>query len=396
MSSSLHFINLKNGFERSIVIFMVLDEYEQSTLLARLKRRKKLKKPLRLAFLDIDSTMTGSISTTNSTRHKLEDLGFVIIYVTARTEEMLMSSIQYDLSIKLGFNRPPPKLGMHNGKNVYMKPELVEPVGLLDPDIIAGSTGTQILVRQKKGGYLIDKAYEKNLLTSADQWRNDINMLINEFNNDKKRAYIAHYDIPKNYFDGSSNVYRPKYRSTVSFQSAKDKQLFRNFVREYLKNNLSFTNIRITDDSEPRKEHFVFFLTPKNSGKRKAVDHIVKAICDKLSINPEELHVLISGDGHADFEMGMKAASGTCVTFVLPGGSRLMPALRCNKEHPELLDKDLEHLKIYFKASKYKGIYKSLIHSKRDLILCDEIEKGKWAVESVFSQIITLEKKQLN
>lgn len=355
---------------------MSFEGYLQSTLLSKLKRREKLHKPLRIAFLDIDSTMTGSIKSTNATRRKLEKLGYIIVYVTARTEEMIMTSVSYTASRKLGFTRPVPKLARLADRYIYTPVELIEPMGLLDPDVIAGSSGTQLYIKQKTGGYISDEGFYSNLKVTKN-WRKDVKNLIEKYNSPSKKAYFALYETPKNYIKGLTNVYPPKYRITVLFQSAKIKNEFRSFIKNTLKSENIFTNIRLTDDSEPARDLHQIHITPKDGSKTKAVDHIINQICTLLTIERSKLHVLIAGDGHADFDMGMRAARGTCATFLLPGGSRLMPLLRCNDTHPDILDDALESLKSQIQASKIKGHYKNLMHENRELIICDEVCRGQ-------------------
>lgn len=364
---------------------MLKNIYEYSTLLEKLKKRKKHQKTLRLAFLDIDSTMTGSIKTVNSTRHKLESLGYVIIYVTARTEEMLMTSSQYNKSKKLGFKRPKPKLGRSYGKYSYLKPELIEPLGLLDPDVIASSSGTQIYIKQSSGGYLPDDLFNKNLKVNKT-WRMEISRIISSFNNPMRKAFLASYEYVQNYKMGISNVYPPLYRITVTFQSARIKNEFRSFIKNTLKNENNLLNIKLTDDSEPLKDLHQLHITPRNGSKTKAVDHLIENTCESLGVDRSDLHVLIAGDGHADLQMGMLSARGTCATFILPGGSRLMPILRCKDTHPEMLDQTLESLKTNIKASIKRGHYISLLSKKRELIFCDEICRGqKYAASLLFA-----------
>lgn len=349
-------------------------------------------RPLYIAFLDIDSTMTGSIKSTNAVRKKLENLGYAIVYVTARTEEMLMTSVSYKLSKEKGFRRPLPKLGRKADKYIYIPVERLEPAGLLDPDIIAASSGTQVLIQQKNGGYLPDTRFHEKLEVN-NTWRKKINNLIAEFNTSVKKAYYALYEESGNYTKGLTNVYPPSYRITVLFQSAKIKNEFRSFIKAFLKSGNKFINIRLTDDSEPAKDIHQIHITPRNGSKTKAVDHIISQVCRLLTIKESQLHVLIAGDGHADFDMGMRAARGTCATFLLPGGSRLMPALRCKDAHPELFDNELEELKRSFISLGSKGCYISRLHKNRKLIICDEIEKNSKAVESIYSQLQLIDKR---
>lgn len=375
---------------------MGIDAYEKSYLLNKIIKRRNNNLPVRIAFLDIDSTMTGSYKTTNATRKTLEDLGYVIIFVTARTEEMLMSSKAYLLSQKYGFNRPQPKLAIREGRYTYLPPEQVEPTGLLDPEVIAGSSGTQILIRQKTGGFAPDIFFEQGMEAAANDWRKEMEKLIAEFNKKELRAFKAHFENPLNYEKGISNVYQPKYRISISFQSPKQKNAFRAFVRQSQKTLKAYTNLTITDDSEPKKDLFVLYLTPRNGSKTKAADFIIKMITKKTGLKRSELQVLIAGDGHADFDMGIHAGHGANVTFLLAGGSRLTHALTCKRTQLDVLDSEMLRLRSLINETENKGYYRNQLFADRNIIICDEIYKGKREVESILSLIEYLETNTLN
>lgn len=366
--------------------------YEKSTLLKSLLRRKKTNKALRVAFLDIDDTMTGSPQTTNRTRKTLEKLGYCIVFVTARTEEMLMTSNTYEKSKLYGFDRPAPLLGRYNGKHVYLPVERIESEGILDPDIIAGSTGTQILVKQTGGYYVNDKQYENRFTESSDEWRKRMFDIISLYNTNKQRAFPAGYEKSENYALGITDVYPPKYRIVLYFQTNKDKLAFRSFIRQLQTDSPALANnVRLTDDSNPKKERFVLCLTPKAANKTKAVDHIINQICTEANIFPGDLHVLIAGDSFPDIDMGMRGAKGTCATFLLAGGSRLTHALVQCKEKHEGFEDQIPELKSYLSGLGEKGYYRHQMYKDRNLIVCDEVCKGKVAAESILEVLPELE-----
>src|SRR5258708_2393989 len=170
--------------------------YKYSKALDILKKNLKEDKKLRLAFLDIDSTMTGNKETTNLVRRALTTLGYVVIFVTSRTEEMLMTKRAYQSSLSLGFSRPQPKLGKLKNQRYYLPPEEVEPWGILDPEIIAGASGTKILVAQLLGGYKEDKNYAEHLYESPDKWKKEV-LKILKILDPQKRLFITSVDKDK-------------------------------------------------------------------------------------------------------------------------------------------------------------------------------------------------------
>jgi len=135
-----------------------VDPYVRSVAAHKLRLQVAHGRPLHLACLDIDSTLTGDSSLAGAVRSRLEDEGYVIAFDTSRTEEMVMSRESYERSVRAGaLSRPEPHLGHDGGSRVFVAPEQDQPRGILDGDIIAGSTGTHILVRQPDGAYLPDR-----------------------------------------------------------------------------------------------------------------------------------------------------------------------------------------------------------------------------------------------
>jgi hydroxymethylpyrimidine pyrophosphatase-like HAD family hydrolase len=363
---------------------MLINAYENSTLLDKIKKRKKAHKPLRIAFLDIDLTMTGSQKTSNATRRKLKQLGYAVVYVTSRTEEMLMSSVNYQRSKEYGFDRPEPHFGVSNGKHFYIPPEKIEPSGILNPDAIAGSTGTQVMLKQKNKAYLADTVFNATLLEDPAIWRERMLSLLDEFNKDGKKAFLELYEDPENYERGLTDIYTPKYRIVVTFQSSQHKRMFRSFIHHVrLSNPNRLLNLRLTDDSNPQKELFLLCITPKNGSKRRAVDHILDQVCLKAQVKRSSLHVLIAGDSIPDLDMGIKAAKGTDATFLLVGGSRLSHGIICLAKHKPF-NEILEKVKESMDALKLKGYYRHQFSANRNLIVCDEACQGKLAVESIY------------
>lgn len=99
--------------------------------------------PLRLAFLDIDGTLTGAPADQARLRTRLEQQTYVITFVTHRAAELCQSSPATDTT---------------------------EFLGLLDPDIIAGKLGNEIMVRQTTGRYQPDRSYNQPLSGLPETW----------------------------------------------------------------------------------------------------------------------------------------------------------------------------------------------------------------------------------
>lgn len=118
--------------------------YQQAAALTKLKAAQTSGRPLKLAFLDIDGTVTGAPNDQVAVRTLLENSGYVIVFVTHRSSELCLS--QTALTSADEFK------------------------GLLDPDIIAGKLGNEIVVRQIDGRYKTDASYTKPVSSSPEEW----------------------------------------------------------------------------------------------------------------------------------------------------------------------------------------------------------------------------------
>lgn len=373
------------------------DIYYSSTIVEKLRKAKEQNKRLHIAFLDIDSTMTGSINSTNATRRQLETLGYTIVYVTSRTEEMLMSKKTYDASVRTGFDRPRPLLERSHNTFSYIPPEEFEPEGLLDPDIIAGSTGSQILLKQPQGNYLLDHMYEKTFCAPSHQWREEALALIQHINKDQPLAYLSPYEYPENYEKRLVNIYQPKFRVVLNFNSSKDKRQFsKKFtqLREVASDSLPFdaNTMHLTDDSHPRKKLFTLCLTPRFGYKTTAVEHIVHMLSRTLAVDRSEFHLLIAGDSFPDMDMGLRGGKGTHATFVIAGGSRLTLAFADKlNEDPTIEQTILTSNK--FIGGKNHGYYNytGADNSVRRVIIADEVCHDKKEVDSILTILKAIE-----
>ncbi|MDO8610791.1 MAG: hypothetical protein Q7R95_09680 [bacterium] len=284
----------------------------------------------KLAFIDIDNTITLNGSGTGNPelilkiRKLLLKKQFLFCPTTSRTEEMMMSSKTYEQSKKIfSFKRPIPNLFLYQGKYSYKDPLLVEPKSILDGDIIISSSGSKIYIKQSSYAYQEDDCFYDANFPKPHIWRNSITALIHQINKIYNVALFSELENVDRYINGTNNVYPPDYRIQLFFNNVVDK-LF--FIDELLKiktssNDISIQTLFTTDDSNPEKNKFSIYLTPKN-GKISAVDHVINHFKTDLQIsNPE---ILFVGDSWPDLQMGLNCApNNPNVTFFLIGGSRL-------------------------------------------------------------------------
>ncbi|CAN5189014.1 hypothetical protein BH09PAT2_BH09PAT2_05310 [soil metagenome] len=345
------------------------DIYEQSILFEKIKSNKKL------AFLDIDLTLTGKSKTQKQIRELLEDHGFGIIFVTSRPYELLLSDATLAKSKSL--SRPPSKMGITEDKTYYHidLSEIESFAGLLDPDALADTTGSRIYLRQSTGEYLRDRDYDVTDL-SADEWRSHVLDLLTTI-----QTSLAHFHLKKiedisNYERGFANISPPDFRIQVDFKTHKEKLAFRKHISRLT------PPIYTLDDSEPDKDIYSLFLFPGQAEflKGQAVDRIIDVVTKTTQIPRDSLEVLLSGDSFADVNMGINSAKGTQGTFFLPGAARMAKYFSDKKiQSYEDVDISIWKKKLVKKAPGHYEL------SGREIYISDELFPGLVAGESLLT-----------
>lgn len=275
----------------------------------------------KLAFIDVDGTLTANPEDTNEKDlldkdltnqaiTKLQEKGFTCILNTSRTVEMCMSEGQYFLSKRnYGFSRPPPHMGLDNNhKRYYVKPEEFFPEKILDLPIIISSSGACIHVRQENGGYAIDRSFYPNDFPDPATWRKNTTSYLSGLNIPFSFGHIENADA---YQKKEAEIFPADYRIQLIFDSKENMSLLSESIKQ--KSNLYFT-----DDSNPKINLFMGYITPKN-GKIDAVDHVIH------NLQRPDGEILIIGDSIPDLEAGLKikALPNTKITCLIVGGSRL-------------------------------------------------------------------------
>lgn len=155
-----------------------VDPYSNSKALQMLSEGKR-----DMAILDIDSTLTGTPEQQEDVRKKLEAEGKIVMFVSSRVYEMMMSKGQREMS-QIDNLRPVPKL--KTGEEVHVIDDVRETVkvfqpahpdelasftGLLDGEISIDGTGSNVLLQQREGGYVRDQDFADQLRTESGPWR---------------------------------------------------------------------------------------------------------------------------------------------------------------------------------------------------------------------------------
>lgn len=330
--------------------------YINSTLVSRLKERQKEGLPLRIAFLDIDSTLTGNPKEARKVRKLLEEKGYAVVFVTSRTEEMVMSKAEFQASEDIKTQRSAPHLAWRNGKRVVGYADEVEGFeGLYDGDVIAGTTGSEIYILEKSengkpGGYKQDKDYDRLQQRDLGQWRQltlpKVEQIIQKIDPDGKIASLASIEEAVKFKEGETDVAPPNTRIQVNFEAPTSEKIIRgtgsteggsNVTVEASKTPFAMMqefqrhfqeledmqNVRLTDDSNPEKGRFAWYITPNKGYKARAAEYIIQQIVAELNVTRGEIETLMVGDSFPDVNMGLYGGTGTKATFLIVGGSRL-------------------------------------------------------------------------
>ena len=189
---------------------------------------KNISKKPRIAFLDIDLTITGKPQTQKEIRDLFETHGYSIVFVTSRPYELLLSDSSLAKSPRL--SRPPSKIGIDKElRHYHIDLASVESfAGLLDPDALADTTGGRIYIRQKSGEYLRDRDYDI-MEVSASEWRSQIVNLLKTISNTMSNFELKKIEDISNYEKGIANISPPDFRIQIDFKNNKEKKSLRLF-----------------------------------------------------------------------------------------------------------------------------------------------------------------------
>lgn len=342
------------------------------------------KKPERIAFVDIDYTLSNHPSDTshpallnftlaNKARQMLKKRGFLVTLTTSRTEEMLMSSKEYEISVtKYGLKRPPPKLKEHMGTYTYIPPEKMEPEGILDPDIIVSSTGAKIFVRQPQGGYLEDVQYHSQL-PPANDWRKNTMDTLSHINHELHLFSFSFIEDENNFLTGKTDVYPPDYRIQISFINEANLIYFRNYLR------IRYPDLFLFNESTPGKNKYSLYICPVN-GKAAASVRILEQL--RLPLSSE---ILIVGDSYTDLHEALNIPSYE-ITLLLVGGSRLS-SFFIDPQAQSFAGEDLSEIKKSLKKIE-PGIYRyEGQRTRTTCIVSDEKNPGLVGPESLIEYL---------
>ncbi len=371
--------------------------YRESIIINKYKRQVTLKKPFTVSFLDIDSTIADTRpKRSNEVRTLLDKGNCGIVFVTSRTEEILITEASRKKS-KL-FIRPLPHLGIKITKEAdkkrvvryYVDPAKIIQQGLLDPDVIVGSTGASIWIRQEDGSYMADVSYTDRFDIDGTAWRTSFERFLKRIKGERY-CRLSPFDDKALYEENKTDVYPPDYRIQLLFSDLRGLKTFRNHFHhknfEYTYENFSFTN-----DSKPQIGRFSGYVTPRFGTKLQAKLHILRSILALVkTAQYAHLNVLTAGDSWPDLLM----ATETVVpneTFILAGSSRLLKPLLASihtKRSVFFAGEPIGLLARKLKTTDKKGVYIYTTPHKYPLrfVILDELYKASSPSESIFQYL---------
>ena len=349
---------------------------------------------VKLAFVDIDNTLTGDGSGTGDpqligrVKNLLNSQGYLMVVITSRTAEMMISEPLYHLSRRRhSFSRPPPQFVNIKTGQISHDPRQVEPAGILDSEVIIASTGSSMLLKQKDNSYRSVDHYFMNNLPSPSIWRNNVRQFLQPLLAQSDVVWLSPLESEFNYQQKITNIFPPDYRIQLYFASQEAKHRFKLAFELAKKNQVDpiILSLCFTDDSNPLTNIFTGYLTPTN-GKITAVEFFAKLIQTDAKININQLQILLIGDSWPDLQMGFYANTPAAkTTFLLVGGSRLTKFLLKNAV-TDFAGEDLSDIKNQLQPLGKRGCFKFTRYQQtRSVVIGDLAFPGKVGPESIVS-----------
>lgn len=366
-----------------------MNVYHNSSIISQLKKHKKNGLPLKLAFLDLDGTMTGDSEIQQKVKTLLMKKGFLIIFVSSRPYELMLSNTALKLSPSL--KRPLSKGAQDNQGKRYHKDlaELDDFAALIDPEVMAETTGINILVKQLSGEYLFDPEYKK-ASTPPEEWRLKVMDIIHSLDIDKTKYQFLPIESKDNYEKGLTDISPLDYRIQIDFRNVKDKIMFTKAL-ELVKRKTHFNELEYLDESNPLDGKYSVYLLPFGGHRIKqiAVDHIFNNIKEILKADKNAFEVIIAGNGFPDLPVACFAAEGARVTSFFVGGSCSLTPFITDSEKNNYAGENISYIKQKLKKIE-NGKY---MLNKRTILFGDILFPNTEAVTSIYSFLQNYETK---
>ncbi len=361
--------------------------YEQSELVKNLKKSGKL-----FAF-DIDGTLSvGSLEARENVKKYARERGG-LLFASARSPELMISSGVLKNSHEFGFTRPEPHSHFEKNSFTFAPLETIhEFKDLLDPDAIS-SFGVGIYLKQNSH-FVEDRTFTEP--SSHDSWSRDkVMILLRHLDEGDILEYLPVLEHEGMYNQGKVDIIPLPFRIQINFPSL---ELKLNAMKKIEEARTSSDpeilriaqHIIFVDESNPDRivdgklePRYILYLMPEWATKDKALDHIVRKIEES---GTQVTEVFYAGDTLTDVRAGVYGGHNTPGTFILVGGSRLSNYI-IDPKLDTFAGESLVWLKQALEKTDKKGVYNfALEHGiKRRIVIGDEAYPGTIGSDSILA-----------
>jgi hydroxymethylpyrimidine pyrophosphatase-like HAD family hydrolase len=320
------------------------DAYKHSVAFQKIHQAQKQSNPIRVAFIDIDGTWTGSPHIQQRLRDELEYQGYIIACVTNRSSNVCISSAAKHISSAA--------TQKYIGDQEEDPSTLPHFTGLIDIDIIISAFGGEVFIKQMSGGYETDQVYMQNVPYESATWHSFAKDLLISTASKCEVLFLEH-------------------RVQLFFSNIKERDKFAHTFTQlqHQTPTPTLSVARIFDESDEHRIPPVFsiMLTQQYADKESAVNRTIEVL---KNTDISNIHTIIAGDGAPDIPMGLRSAESTDVTFIIPGGARVTPYLLHNTA-PSFLQEEYSSIKNNLILQNHKGWYR-YAPNHRIVIIGDE------------------------
>jgi hypothetical protein len=347
-----------------------LDSYKYSCLVQRTAETNEW------SVLDLDGSLAaGSFKARRLVRQILEKRG-ALIYSTARTVELVLSSMAYNLSHYAGgIERPAPQWRWNKKREIFEFVHLhtlKEFQDVLDPPDAIFAFGDNIYLRQLNwctehamGPYVADLPYEHTYLdplyySGAEKlrWRERLEVVLKKIGAEQ---YLAAIEDPSAHKKKKANVLRLPYRAQLDFwgrDAISDKYRVLGELKDALQGTSLAGQAEGVDESRPNdkdpdKHKATLYIMPPPARKEDMINRGLIQTCNKLRIPTKRVKIRIWGDTLTDFAGMCEAAYDSEVDGLLIG-DRLA---KCIVEQANFAAVDMQRFHIALKPTKQEGVY---------------------------------------
>ena len=327
------------------------------------------------SVLDLDGSFAaGSLAARMEVHQRLRAQGS-IIFSTARSPELVMSSNMLDVSQRLGeVARQAPKWHVENGVYSFVPIETLDEFRYCyNPDAIL-AFGEGIFIKKLRTGkqrpsyFSCDTEYERIYLNQIAQeapsaertWRKLALAVVKTVGLEEKLAAI---EIAGNYERGLANVTPLKYRIQLDFRgrhSVSDKYIALERIKNFLRGTPLAQYVEGVDESKPDmgnpdESRATLYLMPPGARKENMLNRTLSQICTQQRIGTHEMKLLIVGDTLTDFYSMCYAGWDASAVGIVVGGSRLF---QCLEERANFAGVDLQRYHKALKPTSRPGFYR--------------------------------------